>query len=661
MGFNKTADGRVFFSTSNDDDNEPQTSASRDEEPSMPSGALKSPPKMKAERTPLTGKPMAKRPEMLSEADQTQAQILGVLKSVNERLVATKKERDQMRRDLNNYKDIVKDLHAKSVKSEKSAQALENAERRFELMNDKVVNALAKSAQIERKVEKITQERERMMRKMDRIENQVVRTHELLSAQRPAALLADLERSSKALAADTVITPSPRFALDDDEMIVPWWRRSKAFGIIALLCLFVAGIIGGWALNQQQNANIASLSLAPQEIIEPTQNTLNDFVPESRILIDPREINFGETVTEEENFFAAPEGVQDAINTDALNEQMATDPQGVAETLNALEPSSAPQTPKELPRVNEGAVKKTVAPQSQPASLTPSDKATPARIVGPQTNINISPDSTLPTAMKRVEAQAFAGNAAAQHDLAAIYTAGQGGVTQSYDRAAAWFAVAANNGVANAAYNLGVLNQQGIGRAPNLPEAMKWYRKAARASHPEAQYNLGIAYVEGVGVPYDAERAADYFRDAAAQGMMEAAYNLGLIYENGLVGDAKPQQALAWYKTAADKGSPQAKAALEKLANSLNVPMAKINKIKQNSTNAVAPPATPELISAVQKELTRTGFFPGAVSGRMDQLSRDAVRSYQARNGLAVTGVASLDLLTHLRTQPSAGQSRLNQ
>ena len=47
--------------------------------------------------------------------------------------------------------------------------------------------------------------------------------------------------------------------------------------------------------------------------------------------------------------------------------------------------------------------------------------------------------ATLPDVVKNIETQAFAGNAEAQHDLAAIYTAGHGGVNQNFERAAFWF------------------------------------------------------------------------------------------------------------------------------------------------------------------------------------------------------------------------------
>lgn len=189
-------------------------------------------------------------------------------------------------------------------------------------------------------------------------------------------------------------------------------------------------------------------------------------------------------------------------------------------------------------------------------------------------------DSSLPQAVQNLEQQAFAGVPEAQHDLAAIYTAGRGGVTQNFEKAAFWFREAAQNNIANADYNLGVLYHQGLGVEKDLDRALYWYREAAKLGHAEAQYNLGIAHIEGIGTKYDAPLAAAFFESSANQGVIEAAYNLGLIYENGLISDAqKSQEALMWYKIAADGGSTDAKAALNQLASAMNIQKSDIDKI----------------------------------------------------------------------------------
>ena len=49
----------------------------------------------------------------------------------------------------------------------------------------------------------------------------------------------------------------------------------------------------------------------------------------------------------------------------------------------------------------------------------------------------------------------------------------------------------------------------------------------------EAQYNLGLMYSNGQGVPRDDEEAVKWYRLAAEQGFAESQTNLGLMYGTG--------------------------------------------------------------------------------------------------------------------------------
>ena len=95
------------------------------------------------------------------------------------------------------------------------------------------------------------------------------------------------------------------------------------------------------------------------------------------------------------------------------------------------------------------------------------------------------------------------------------------------DRAEAlkWYRRAAEQGVAEAQFNLGNLYCTGQGVPQDLAEARKWYLKAAEQGDAEAQYNLGVSYGTGQGVPQDNRLAYAWFHVAAAQGNEPARYN----------------------------------------------------------------------------------------------------------------------------------------
>jgi hypothetical protein len=106
------------------------------------------------------------------------------------------------------------------------------------------------------------------------------------------------------------------------------------------------------------------------------------------------------------------------------------------------------------------------------------------------------------TAVKLWRPLAEQGIAAAQYQLGVLYAEGKG-VTASDLIAFAWFQRAAEQGVAGAQYNLGVSFAEGLGTRRDDTSAAKWFRRAADQGMPYAQLNLGLLYSTGRGVPQD--------------------------------------------------------------------------------------------------------------------------------------------------------------
>jgi TPR repeat protein len=82
----------------------------------------------------------------------------------------------------------------------------------------------------------------------------------------------------------------------------------------------------------------------------------------------------------------------------------------------------------------------------------------------------------------------------------------------------------AEQGNADAQFNLGSLYYQGRGVSQDYKEAAKWFRKAADQRHVYAQVNLGTMYADGVQgvIEKDYPQALMWFIFAAAGGDMEA-------------------------------------------------------------------------------------------------------------------------------------------
>ena len=114
----------------------------------------------------------------------------------------------------------------------------------------------------------------------------------------------------------------------------------------------------------------------------------------------------------------------------------------------------------------------------------------------------------------------------------------------------------AEQGDAEAQYNLGVIYDRGQGVTQDYAEAVKWYRKAAEQGDARAQGNLGVMYSTGRGVPQDYAEAAKWFRKAAEQGWADAQHNLGLMHGNGQGVPEDYVQAHMWYNLAAFRYPP---------------------------------------------------------------------------------------------------------
>lgn len=94
-----------------------------------------------------------------------------------------------------------------------------------------------------------------------------------------------------------------------------------------------------------------------------------------------------------------------------------------------------------------------------------------------------------------------------------------------------------------------------ISRLPqDYAEAAKWYRLAADQGDAQAQYNLGVMYDLGQGVPQDDAKAVKWYRLAADQGFAQAQYKLGIIYDNGKGVPRDHVVAHIWFNLAAAQG-----------------------------------------------------------------------------------------------------------
>ncbi|MFU8837160.1 MAG: tetratricopeptide repeat protein [Thiohalomonadaceae bacterium] len=110
-------------------------------------------------------------------------------------------------------------------------------------------------------------------------------------------------------------------------------------------------------------------------------------------------------------------------------------------------------------------------------------------------------------------------------------------------------------GDAQAQLALGTAYEQGQGVARDLEQALRWYQRAAEQGLAEAQYQLAYLLAEAEISPV---AAAEWMAKAADQGMVEAQYLMGMIHAEGIGVAQDTRQARRWLEKAIAAGHAEA-------------------------------------------------------------------------------------------------------
>jgi len=179
------------------------------------------------------------------------------------------------------------------------------------------------------------------------------------------------------------------------------------------------------------------------------------------------------------------------------------------------------------------------------------------------------------------------------HNLA-VTASGREGGTADYALAAKWYAEAAAYGLADSQFNLGILAEHGLGIQKDLSAAYKWFALAAKGADAEA-----------------AKRKEQIKKELDPASLAET-----------------ERAVTAW---TAKEASPEANEVVE-LAGWADVSAA---------TNTA-------LISRAQALLNKLGYDIGMPDGLMGARTREAIKSFERKNGLEETGKVTIPLVTKL-------------
>jgi len=168
----------------------------------------------------------------------------------------------------------------------------------------------------------------------------------------------------------------------------------------------------------------------------------------------------------------------------------------------------------------------------------------------------------MPEAVTAWRKAADKGSTSAMVELGVLLGTGSGG-TKDQAEARKLFERAAEAGNPRGVTNLAALS--GSGGAPSdTGKARALLTKAAEANSAEAQYQLGVMNADGVGGPKDDVAARAWFEKAASQNHPGALERMGDFAESGRGGPKDTAAAKAYYEKAAALGNESAKTALKR-------------------------------------------------------------------------------------------------
>lgn len=125
-----------------------------------------------------------------------------------------------------------------------------------------------------------------------------------------------------------------------------------------------------------------------------------------------------------------------------------------------------------------------------------------------------------------------------------------------FSQAMVYYKQAAEQGDAQAQFEVGRMYAEGLGVPKDYSEAVKWYRKAVKQNNADAKAWLSDLYIYGYGVELNYEEALKLIRESVAQGNAYGMNNMGYMYQYGYGVEKNQKEAVQWYRKAAELGEP---------------------------------------------------------------------------------------------------------
>lgn len=165
----------------------------------------------------------------------------------------------------------------------------------------------------------------------------------------------------------------------------------------------------------------------------------------------------------------------------------------------------------------------------------------------------------------------------------------------NFEEAAIAYLISANEGNAEAQFDIAYAYFNGEGIERDYASAAMWFKRSARQNYAKAQYNLAYCYMNGRGVPRDYDKAFDLLHQSANNNYKRAQLTLADCYANGILVEQNEKESQKWMAMAANlqPEQPQIEPAAPNTPSTPSIPSAPSAPSTPSTPSSPSTPSIP--------------------------------------------------------------------
>lgn len=176
----------------------------------------------------------------------------------------------------------------------------------------------------------------------------------------------------------------------------------------------------------------------------------------------------------------------------------------------------------------------------------------------------------------------------------------------NFEEAAIAYLISANEGNAEAQFDIAYAYFNGEGIERDYASAAMWFKRSARQNYAKAQYNLAYCYMNGRGVPRDYDKAFDLLHQSANNNYKRAQLTLADCYANGILVEQNEKESQKWMAMAANlqPEQPKTEPAAPNTPSTPSIPSAPNTPSSPNTPSTPSTPTPEPIVQAPANKAT---------------------------------------------------------